>query len=162
MGLALLTPVDIVIDSREDSKNPDFRKSFIMNGLRVAVRPLPAGDFLLMAPPGRKPLLVERKTVTDFANSIRDNRVWEQSKLLAEAAEKDGYQPLIVIEGWLGVLEKYRGWRIQSVLRVIDTLLIDFKIPVLNTPGKKATIEWLMQRVPGYQSDLKHNLYNLI
>ncbi len=161
MALSLLTPVDIVIDSREDSKHPDFRKTFIAKGLRVAVRPLPAGDFLLMAPEGRKPILVERKTVTDFANSIRDNRVWEQSKLLAEAAERDGYQPLIVVEGWLGILEKYRGWRIQSILRVLDTLLIDFKIPVLNTPNKKATIEWLVAKAKSLGKTEEKKVYRM-
>jgi DNA excision repair protein ERCC-4 len=145
LGVQLLTPVDIVIDSREDSKHPEFRKELISRGLKVSVQPLPAGDFLLLASPssGQRPVLVERKTVTDLANSIRDNRIWEQSKLLAEASRRDGYQPFIVVEGWLGVLEKYRGWRIQSVLRVLDTIMIDFGIPVLNTPNKDATIEWL-------------------
>ncbi len=143
MALTLLTPVDVIIDSREDSKHPDFRRTLVAKGLRVAVRPLPAGDFLLLAAPGKQPILVERKTVNDFGNSIRDNRIWEQAKLLVEAARKDGYQPFIIIEGWLGSLEKYRGWRIQSVLRVIDTLMLEYKIPVLNTPNTKATLEWI-------------------
>ncbi len=143
MAISLLTPVDVIIDSREDSKHPEFRKELMAKGIRVAVKPLPAGDFLLLAPPQKKPILVERKTVTDLGNSIRDNRIWEQAKLLKEAALKDGYQPLIIIEGWLGILEKYRGWKIQAVLRVIDSLLLDFGIPVLNTPNKTATIEWL-------------------
>ncbi len=145
MAIQLLTPVDIIIDSREDSKNPEFRKELIARGLKVSIQALPVGDFLLLASPasGRRPVLVERKTVTDLANSIRDNRVWDQAKLLVEASKRDGYQPFLVVEGWLGILEKYRGWRIQSVLRVLDTLMIDFGLPVLNTPNKNATIEWL-------------------
>jgi len=145
LSIQLLTPVDVVIDSREDSKNPEFRRELVARGLKVAVQALPVGDFLLLAAPssGKKPVLVERKSVMDFANSIRDNRVWDQAKLLLEACERDGYQPLIVIEGYLGALEKYREWRIQSVLRVIDTLMIEYGLPVLNTPNKTATIEWL-------------------
>ena len=146
MVFLLLTPVDVIIDSREDSKHPDFKKVLNMRGLRTAVQPLPAGDFLLLAPPDKRPILVERKSVDDLANSIRDNRIWDQSKLLREAAEKDGYQPLIVVEGWIGSLEKYRGWRIQSVLRVLDTLMLDFGIPVLNTPNPEATIEWIVAK----------------
>ncbi len=142
-GLGLLVPVDVVIDSREDSKNPDFREELRRRGLSVAVMKLEAGDFLLLAPRDRRPLLVERKSVTDFAASIRDNRLWEQAKLLREAAEKDGAQCLIVVEGWLGVLEKYRGWRIQSILRAMDTLMLEYGVPILNTPNKKATIAWL-------------------
>ncbi|AFK51767.1 ERCC4 domain protein [Thermogladius calderae 1633] len=136
----------MIIDSREDSKHPDFRRALSVRGMRVAVQPLPAGDFLLLAPPDKQCILVERKTVDDLANSIRDNRIWEQSKLLREAAEKDGHQPLIVVEGWIGALEKYRGWKIQSVLRVLDTLMLDFRIPVLNTPNAEATIEWIVAK----------------
>ncbi len=161
MASILLTPVDVIIDSREDSKHPEFRKNMLLKGLKVAVKSLPAGDFLLLAPPGKKPVLVERKTVTDFANSIRDNRVWEQAKLLVEAAGKDGYQPFIVIEGWLGILERYRGWRIQSILRVIDTLLIDFKIPVLNTPNKNATIEWIIAKAKSLGKTEEKKVYRM-
>jgi len=139
----LLTPVDIVIDSREDAAHPEFRTALIREGLRVAVRELPAGDFLLLAPPGKQSLLVERKTADDFANSIKDGRIWEQSRLLKEAAEKDGHKPLVVVEGELARLEKLRGWRIQSILRVLDTLVLDLELPVLFTPSKEATILWL-------------------
>ncbi len=145
-SITLLTPVDIIIDSREHSKHKEFLEEFRKRGLRVSVQPLPAGDFLLLAAPGKQPLLVERKTVSDLLNSIRDNRVWEQTKLLREAAEKDGIQPFIVIEGWLGAVEKYRQWRIQSVLRVIDTIILEYKVPVINTPNKRATIEWLIAK----------------
>ncbi len=139
-------PVDIVIDSREASKHPDFEKILKSRGLRTAIQPLEAGDFYLLAAPGKKPVLVERKTVTDLLNSIRDNRVWEQTKLLREAAEKDGLQPLIILEGWLGAIEKYRQWRIQSVLRVMETIMVEYRVPVLHTPNKKATIEWLIAK----------------
>jgi DNA excision repair protein ERCC-4 len=161
LSLGLLTPVDIIIDSREDSKHPEFRRELEKRGVKTAVRYLPAGDFLLLAPEGKKSILVERKTVNDLGNSIRDNRVWEQSKLLSEAAEKDGHQPLIIVEGWLGILEKYRGWRIQSVLRVLDTLMLDFKIPVLNTPGKNATIEWLAAKAKSLGRTEEKKVYRM-
>ncbi len=159
--LYLLTPVDIVIDSREDAKHPEFRRELTSRGVRVSVQYLPAGDFLLLASPGKQSLLVERKTVTDLGNSIRDNRIWEQAKLLKEAAVKDGHQPLVIIEGWLGALEKYRGWRIQSVLRVIDSLILDFQIPVLNTPNKKATIEWLAAKAKSLGKPEEKRVYRM-
>lgn len=161
MAYMLLSPVDVIIDSREDSKHPEFRKEFISSELKVAVKTLPAGDFLLLAAPGKKPVLVERKTVTDLGNSIRDNRVWEQAKLMAEVARKEGYQPFIIVEGWLGVLEKYRGWKIQSVLRVIDTLMLDFGIPVLNTPNKQATIVWLIAKAKSLGKTEEKKIYRL-
>lgn len=148
LSIQLLTPVDIVIDSREDSKNPVFRGEFIANGLKVAVQSLPVGDFLLLTTPasGKKPILIERKTVYDLANSIRDNRLWDQAKLLVEASIRDNYQPFILIEGYLGRLVRERSWSIQSILRAIDTLMLDFNIPVLNTTGKKSTIVWIIAK----------------
>ncbi|MEM2579118.1 MAG: ERCC4 domain-containing protein [Desulfurococcaceae archaeon] len=143
MSTHLLVPVDLVIDSREDSKNPEFRVELTKRGLKVSIQSLPAGDFLLLAKEDLRPLLIERKSVDDLLNSIRDNRLWDQSKLLKEACELDGYQPVIVLEGWLGVVERRSGWRIQSVLRAIDSIVLDYGIPIINTPSKNATIEWL-------------------
>jgi len=163
LGFQLLMPVDVLIDTREDSKNPDFHRELIARGLKVAVQVLPAGDFLLLSSPqsGKKPVLVERKTAVDFANSIRDNRLWDQAKLLKEACERDGYQPFIVLEGSIAVLEKYREWKIQSILRAIDTLMIDYGIPVLNTPNKNATIEWLAAKAKSLGKTEEKRMFRL-
>jgi len=161
VSIKLLTPVDIIIDSREHSKHKEFYDEFRRRGLKISVQPLPAGDFLLLAVPSKKPLLVERKTVSDLLNSIRDNRIWEQSKLLKEAAEKDGYQPFIVLEGWLGIVERYRQWRVQSVLRVIDTIILDFGIPIISTPNKKATIEWLVAKAKSLGRTEEKRVYRM-
>jgi len=143
MSIKPLIPVDVVIDSREDSKHPEFKTILTREGLRVGIRELPVGDFLIIAPPGKKSILVERKTIDDLANSIRDNRIWDQSRLLLEAAERDGHVALIVIEGDLGRLEKYRNWKIHAVMRILDTLVLDMNIPVLYSPHKEATIMWI-------------------
>ncbi len=161
MSIQLLAPTDIIIDSREHSKNPVFEKEFKKRGLRVAIQKLEAGDFLLLASSGKKPLLVERKTVFDFLNSIRDNRIWEQTIMLKEAAEKDGLQPFIVLEGWLGLIEKYSQWRIQSVLRVIDTILLEYNVPLINTPNKKATIEWIVAKSKSLGRTEEKKVYRL-
>ncbi len=161
MSIQLLTPTDIIIDSREHSKNPVFEKEFKKRGLRVAIQKLEVGDFLLLASSGKKPLLVERKTIFDFLNSIRDNRIWEQTIMLKEAAEKDGLQPFIVLEGWLGLIEKYSQWRIQSVLRVIDTILLEYNVPLINTPNKKATIEWIAAKSKSLGKTEEKRIYRL-
>ncbi|MEM4481916.1 MAG: ERCC4 domain-containing protein [Desulfurococcaceae archaeon] len=146
MSTKLLVPVDLVIDSREDASHPEFRLIFTRNGLKVSLRELPAGDFLLLAPPGKSSLLIERKTVNDFVNSIRDNRLWEQSRLLRESAEKDGHKAVILLEGSLERVEEQRRWRIQSVLRVLDTLILDLNLPVIYTPHKDATVAWIITK----------------
>lgn len=145
MSIKLLAPADVVIDLRENSKHPEFRAGFIAAGLRAAVAELPVGDFILLSE--KEPsIVIERKTVEDFANSIRDNRVWSQGKRLAEAAAEHGLRPLIILEGCLEELEKYTGWRIQSILRVMDTLILEYGIPILNTPNKDATAKWIIAK----------------
>ncbi|MEM1628807.1 MAG: ERCC4 domain-containing protein [Desulfurococcaceae archaeon] len=156
-----LAPVDIVIDSRENSKHPEFRESFVKEGLKVSIQELPAGDFLLIAPPDKRSILVERKTIDDLANSIRDNRLWEQSEVLMEIAKRDGHKPLLLIEGSFTYLERYRGWKIQSILRAIDTLVLDLEIPVLYAPHKEATIAWLIAKAKSLGSSEGKRLMRL-
>ena len=139
----LLAPVDIVVDSREASKNSDIVEGLRRRGLRVAVAGLGAGDYYLLAREPTKAVLVERKTVLDLANSIRDGRIWDQVRRLKEVAEEDGVRPVIVVEGWLGLIEKRTKWNIAAVLRVIDEIVLDWGVPVLPTHSKEATIAWL-------------------
>ncbi len=143
LSTQLLKPVDVIVDSREASKNRDVVESLKAKGLEVAVAELSVGDYYLTAAENETPVLVERKTVTDFVNSIRDNRVWDQAKRLREAAASDGVKPVIILEGWLGLVEKRTSWNIAAVLRVLDELALDWGIPILPTHNKRATIAWL-------------------
>ncbi len=140
---SLLAPVDIVVDSREASKNKRIVDELRRKGVKIAVAALNAGDYYLLSTGDAKPVLVERKTVLDFANSIRDNRVWDQARRLKEAASSDGAKPVIVLEGWLGLVEKKTRWRITPILRVLDELVLDWGLPVIPTPNWRATAAWL-------------------
>ncbi len=139
----LLAPVDIVVDSREASRNKDIVEGLRRKGVRVAIAELGAGDYYLLAREPGKAILVERKTVTDFANSIRDNRIWDQLKRLSEAAREGDARPILLLEGWLGIIEKKTQWNITAALRVIDEIVLDWNIPVIPVHRKEATISWL-------------------
>jgi len=142
-----LTPVDIIIDSREAAKNKDVVEVLKRKGVKVAISALTVGDYYLLAPEGRKPILVERKTVMDFLNSIRDKRVWEQAKILKEAEEVEEVIPVIILEGSLSAIERFTKWRITAVLRILDELVLSWNIRVIPTPNKKSTIEWLVAKI---------------
>ena len=142
-----LTPVDIVIDSREAAKNKDIVEVLKRKGVKVAISALTVGDYYLLAPEGRKPILVERKTVMDFLNSIRDKRVWEQAKILKEAEEVEEVIPVIILEGSLSAIERFTKWRITAVLRILDELVLSWNIRVIPTPNRKSTIEWLVAKI---------------
>ncbi len=139
----LLKPVDIVVDSREAAKASDIVEEIKRKGVEVAVAELEAGDYYLLAKEPSKAVLVERKTVTDFANSIRDNRIWSQVKRLREAADVDGVRPVILLEGWLGVIEKRTKWNIVAVLRVLDTIAVEMGVPIIPVHNRKAAAAWL-------------------
>ncbi|OYT56721.1 MAG: hypothetical protein B6U76_02875 [Desulfurococcales archaeon ex4484_217_2] len=142
-----LTPVDIIIDSREAAKNKDVVEVLKRKGVKVAISALTVGDYYLLAPEGRKPILVERKTVMDFLNSIRDKRVWEQAKILKEAEEVEEVIPVIILEGSLSAIERFTKWRITAVLRILDELVLSWNIRVIPTPNRKSTIEWLVAKI---------------
>ncbi len=139
----LLAPVDVLVDSREASKNKDLVEKIRSKGIKVAIVSLEVGDYFLLATEGKKPVIVERKTVIDLANSIRDNRIWDQAKLLREAAIRENAQPLIVVEGSFYSLTRFTKWNLTSILRVMDELVLKMNIPILPTPNKEATAEWI-------------------
>ncbi len=149
MGILIeapLVPVDIVVDSREASKNYEIVSELKKAGLKTAISALNVGDYFLLASENKKPVLVERKTVTDFLNSIRDNRIWEQLKLLKKAEEEEDIVAIIILEGYFGAIEKYTKWRISSILRILDEIVIDWNVKVIPSPNKKGTIAWLIAK----------------
>jgi len=141
-----LIPVDIIVDSREASKQKEIVNSLRSAGIRVAVSALSVGDYYLMATEGKKPVLVERKSVIDFTNSIRDNRIWEQLKLLKQAEEEEELKPVIIIEGNLNTITRFTKWNITAVLRVIDEIVLNWEIPVIPSPSRDATVKWLIAK----------------
>ncbi len=149
MGILIeapLVPVDIIVDSREASKNQDIIEGLRKAKTKVAVSALSVGDYFLPASEDKKPILVERKTVTDFLNSIRDNRIWEQLKIIKKAEEEEDIVPVILLEGYLGIVEKYTKWKLTSILRIIDEIVIDWNVRIIPSPNKKATISWLIAK----------------
>lgn len=143
---APLVPVDVVIDSREASKNSDVVSELKKARLKIAISALNVGDYFLLAPKDKKPILVERKTVADFLNSIRDNRIWDQLKLLKKAEEEENVTVIILVEGHLGIAEKYTKWNISAILRIMDEIIIDWNVKVMPSPNKRATIAWLIAK----------------
>ncbi|RUM46953.1 MAG: hypothetical protein DSY37_03980 [Hyperthermus sp.] len=157
----LLSPVDIIVDSREAAANKDIVEGLKKRGVQVAIAELSAGDYYLTAAAGRRPVLVERKTVVDFANSIRDGRIWDQAERLKEAGREGDAEPLLLLEGWLGLLERRTKWNITAVLRVLDELVLEWRIPVMPVHNKNATVSWLAAKAKSLGKTREKNVVRL-
>ncbi len=125
----------IIVDSNEAAENKRLVES-LRKVVEVAVRPLEAGDFLIV---GReRQALIERKTVFDFLNSLK-GRLWEQlSALKSFEGERR-----VVLEGYLGLYRK-RGWKETSVLALMDTIIAEWGIPIIYTPDLRGTLTYLV------------------
>jgi hypothetical protein len=69
----------IMIDSRE----PDFFKNLKFGGIPVMVDMLPTGDIQAVTDDGHT-LIVERKTLSDFLNTLKDDRLFPQLARMTE------------------------------------------------------------------------------
>ena len=125
----------IVVDSNEAAENESMVES-LRKVVEVAVKHLPAGDYLIV---GREAnALVERKTIMDFLNSLK-GRLWDQLSLIKEfEGEK-----VIILEGYLGLYRK-RKWNEASILALMDRIVNEWKVPIIPTPDKRATLTYLV------------------
>ncbi len=125
--------VSIVVDDRE-------ARSGVMQALRAAenasitVRRLEVGDYEV---DGR--LLVERKTLLDLAESIKDGRLFRQAHRLVESPLRS----LIILEGVSGSL-KASGMRREALQGALITLTLYFGIPLLRSRDPQETVRLMI------------------
>ena len=132
-----LVAMSVVVDSREASSHKRMVE-MLSRRLEVEVKFLPVGDYLLS-----NKLLVEHKDVLGFVNDMRSGRLREQVRLLKGV---DGCDKCILIEGWLGLIQRFSRIKPSAVARCIDTLIFHYGIPVIQLPNKEWTVEWLVAK----------------
>lgn len=118
--------VKVLVDLREKSSEV-LKELFSDPEVDVELAVLPVGDYLIS-----DRVVVERKTVGDFLQSIIDGRLFEQASRL-----KDFERPIVVVEGE-GLYEK-RNMDPRAVRGAISSLILDFGIPVLFTKSPRET-----------------------
>ena len=87
------------------------------------IRRLRTGDYLL-----EPQILVERKTLSDFAASIVDTRLFKQAKRMANGS----YRPLFIVEGGVSDLREV-GLSREALQGALISLSLVFNIPVLRS-----------------------------
>ncbi|MFV1993843.1 MAG: ERCC4 domain-containing protein, partial [Verrucomicrobiales bacterium] len=94
-----------------------------MEGVKVCIDRLKTGDYLVA-----DRVLVERKTLVDFAASIIDNRLFRQATRLA----KSPHRPVFLIEGMSADMGEVKMSR-ESMQGGLIALSLVFDIPVLRS-----------------------------
>lgn len=113
----------IAVDDRE--RNSRVKAALERNeNVKVAVRRLPLGDYQV-----DDSLIVERKTLADFALSVRDGRLFDQVSQLACSRRE---RPCLILEG---TMKRYRHLAIPraSFQGALITVMVVFGLPVLRS-----------------------------
>ena len=100
----------------------------------VSIARLRTGDYLVDGC-----LLFERKTLPDFAASVKSGRLFRQAIRLAQARETENIQPALVLEGTAGILER-SGMRREALLGALITISLQVGLPVLRTRSPEETV----------------------
>jgi ERCC4-type nuclease len=124
----------IVLDDRE--KDDEFAQYLLQFGAKVEIQHLPVGDVFIQGE--ELSLLMEHKSVSDFGNSISDDRIFKQIKELIDASTLEGqeYFPAYLLIGDLWQLWKKRGFTMFQISGIINAIQLPppfgFGLPVIR------------------------------
>ena len=120
--------IEIIIDSREFlSEVVRYLSDY---DCKITIKRLDVGDYILS-----DDVIIERKTSSDFVNSIIDNRLFPQIKKLKENYRK----PILIIEGY--DLFSHRNVTPKSIYSAIAAVAVDFNVPIIWSENAKETAE---------------------
>ncbi len=128
----------IIIDSRE--RNTELISALEDRGIEAMIKTIAVGDYIISDRVG-----IERKTVSDFENSLMNGRMFEQLARLKEAYER----PILLIEG------SREDFRLKQnvVFGAIISMYIDDNLQVLLSEGIDDTADMLFSLAKHEQSE---------
>ena len=136
----------ILIDHRE-AKNRKLVTAFQSHpGIHLERVTLKTGDFLV-----DNQLLMERKTLTDFALSIKDGRLFRQAARLTAVKQNTA----IILEGTSRELKKI-GMKREALQGALICLSLKFHLPVLRSMSPEETA-WLIIVAAGQCTTVKRS-----
>ena len=126
--------VKIIVDHRESK---EIIRELIKQDLDVEVKQLNTADIVLQTRDlnnNIKTIGIERKTQSDFINSIIDKRIINQLIVLKENFEI----PLLIIEG-IDNIYTLRNMHPNAIRGMLSSIAIDYQIPIIHTRGYRDT-----------------------
>ncbi len=122
----------IYVDTRE--QNSAIAEKLKARGVNVKVKMLDVGDYVLS-----DSVVVERKTISDFLQSIIDGRLFEQITSMKSNYEK----PLLLIEGDFQQIYTLRNIHKNSIIGALTSAALNYGVPVLFTAYPRETVDFL-------------------
>ncbi|MBU2634185.1 MAG: hypothetical protein KJ674_02985 [Nanoarchaeota archaeon] len=127
----------IIVDHRERNIIHELKRKHI----DIEIQQLISADFIIPVKDFNnniKELGIERKTQTDFLNSIIDKRILNQ---LISLKENFALQ-LLIIEGSDNIY-KLRNFHPNAIRGMLASIAIDYQIPILHTESTRDTCSLL-------------------
>lgn len=138
--------VVVVVDYRE--LKSAVCKEIFERGIRLNPQNLKVADFQCSDRVG-----VERKTQEDFLQSLIDGRLFGQAKNMCE----NFANPVLIIEGSADIFT-LRNLHENAIRGALSSLVIDYKMGVLQTKDEKDTAGYLIQIAKREQLELKREI----
>ena len=129
--------ITVFVDHRENNMVPAYIKE---HGAEVILKQLKVADFICSDRVG-----IEKKTCSDFLQSIINQRIFRQMAEISDSFEK----PLLLLEGNPDFLFLERQIHPNTVRGVLTSIAIDYKVPIIWTANSKETAEmvyWIAKR----------------
>jgi ERCC4-type nuclease len=125
--------IRIFVDYRERNKQ---LIDILRNNKTISLetRKLEAGDFLI-----EDRLLIERKTLKDFIESIKDGRIFRQAGRLSNSGKIN----LIICEGISRDIENINIKR-EAVQGILLCLSLKYRIPIMRTRSPQETVRMMI------------------
>lgn len=124
----------IIIDTRE--KQSLIAAKLIEKNVNIRFETLDTGDYLIGE------TVIERKTFSDFINSMLDKRIFNQVINL-----KESKNPLLILEGNNNLSKIHPN----AIRGMILSVTLDFKIPIIQTKDLDETTKFLITLVRKYE-----------
>src|SRR3989338_4275906 len=115
----------VVVDTRENQNIVQHLQDF---GSIVEVKQLLVGAYVCS-----ERIVIEKKTTSDFINSIKDQRLFGQIQELKNSAEK----PVLMIEGNPELLFLESRMHPNAIRGVLSSIAIYHNVPILWTANTK-------------------------
>ncbi|MFH0970287.1 MAG: DEAD/DEAH box helicase [Candidatus Diapherotrites archaeon] len=125
----------IFADTREQASSVMRELSFYPD-LRMHVKQLEVGDFVV-----GENVVIERKTIEDFLQSLIDGRLLGQLLSMSQAYAK----PLLFLEGKPEELFTKRNIHENAVIGTLTTIALTYRIPILFTQDAQDTAKFIHQ-----------------